>query len=194
MRLEPRLAEAVQEAGQSIAGRGLFAQLRELTPEVRVDEEAQVFWLERFHEHEVMLEAEQFVLIPSISVWPHVRVNCDTPWPYALIYPAPWVARQARPQLPPGELLRLLQALGDDTRLRALRCIARRPRSTQELAQLVQVSEAAMSKHLRRLSDAGLLTSHREGYYVLYELLPNRLAALSPSLASFLLDVAADAQ
>jgi DNA-binding transcriptional ArsR family regulator len=194
IRIEPRLAEAVQEAGQGIAGRGLFELLCELTPEVRVDEEAQLFWLERSHEHEVTLEAEEFVLTPSSFVWPHVRVNCDPPWPYGLVYPAPSVTRAAHPQIPPGELIRLLQALGDDTRLKTLRCLAVRPRSTQELASLVQVSEAAMSKHLRRLADAGLLTSHREGYYVLYELLPTRLPALSPSLASFLLDAVAEEQ
>ena len=30
------------------------------------------------------------MLVPSAYVWPHVRVNCDEPWPLALVYPAPF--------------------------------------------------------------------------------------------------------
>jgi DNA-binding transcriptional ArsR family regulator len=186
-RVEPRLAEAVIEAGGVIAGRGLFAQLAELAPEVRVDREAQVFWLERAHEHEVTLERESsLVLTPSVFVWPHVRVNCDPPWPLALVYPAPAVARAAEPRLLPDELVQLLRALGDDTRLRALRLIAERPRSTQELASLLRFSEAAISKHLRTLTEARVLETRRESYYVLYALKPERIGAVSPSLTIFL--------
>src|SRR6266702_3129151 len=79
-----------------------------------------------------------------------------------------------------------LRALGDDTRLRALRFIADRPRSTQELALLVQVSESALSKHLRIMSEAGILTTRRQGYYVLYQIAPARLDAVSPSIAAYL--------
>jgi DNA-binding transcriptional ArsR family regulator len=67
------------------------------------------------------------VLAPSVFVWPHVNANCDEPHPLAIVYPAPFVARAALPRLPDRELLALLKALGDDTRLRALRLIAERP-------------------------------------------------------------------
>ena len=85
--------------------------------------------------------------------------------------------------LPP---IGVLRALADDTRLRALRLIAERPRSTQELAPLVGVTEAALSKHLRLLAEAGLLERHRDGYYVLYRIVPGQVAALAPSLEAFL--------
>jgi DNA-binding transcriptional ArsR family regulator len=57
-----------------------------------------------------------------------------------------------------------------DARLRALRLIAQAPRSTQELASLIAISEAGLSKHLGILSEAGLVESRRAGYYVLYTL------------------------
>jgi DNA-binding transcriptional ArsR family regulator len=79
-----------------------------------------------------------------------------------------------------------LRALGDDTRLRALRLIAREPRSTQELAALVAISEAGLSKHLRALADAGLVTTRREGYYVLYDIDRETLARLPNELKAFL--------
>jgi DNA-binding transcriptional ArsR family regulator len=119
-------------------------------------------------------------------VWPHVRVNCDPPWPLGLVFPASSIIRESRPRIPPAQLIGVLRALADDTRLRALRLIAERPRSTQELAPLVGVTEAALSKHLRTLAEAGLLDRHRDGYYVLYRIVPDQVAALAPSLEAFL--------
>jgi DNA-binding transcriptional ArsR family regulator len=106
--------------------------------------------------------------------------------PFAIVYPAPFIAADARPRIPDEELLRLLRALADDTRLRALRLIADRPRSTQELAPLVGITEAGLSKHLRTLAEAGVLEARRDGYYVLYSLRPERVEPLSTALLTFL--------
>jgi len=185
--LEPGLAASVQEAGRKIAGRGIYGLLESLWPEVRADTDAGSFSLQRPHDHVVDISPDNlFVLTPSVYVWPHVRVNCDAPWPLGLVFPASSIVHEARPRIPPTELTAVLRALADDSRLRTLRLIAERPRSTQELAPLVGITEAAMSKHLRTLTDAGLLARHREGYYVLYRLVPDRLAAVGTSLDSFL--------
>ena len=186
-RIEPDLAASVSEAGRVIARRGLYALLRGLWPEVRSDPDTGRFWLDRPHDHEVDIGAgELLVLAPSVYVWPHVRVNCDPPWPLGLVFPASSIMRESRPRIPPAQLIGVLRALADDTRLRALRLIAERPRSTQELAPLVGVTEAALSKHLRTLAEAGLLERRRDGYYVLYRIVPDRVAALAPSLEAFL--------
>ena len=132
------------------------------------------------------------MLAPSVYVWPHVRVNCDPPWPLGLVFPASSIVRESRPRIPPAQLTGVLRALADDTRLRALRLIAERPRSTQELAPLVGVTEAALSKHLRTLAEAGLLERRRDGYYVLYRIVPGQVAALAPSLEAFLEQQAPD--
>jgi len=196
-RIEPDLAASVSDAGRVIARRGLYALLRGLWPEVRSDPEAGRFWLDRPHDHEVDIgasadigpgAADLLVLAPSVYVWPHVRVNCDPPWPLGLVFPASSIMRESRPRIPPAQLIGVLRALADDTRLRALRLIAERPRSTQELAPLVGVTEAALSKHLRTLAEAGLLDRHRDGYYVLYRIVPDQVAALAPSLEAFLED------
>ncbi len=88
--------------------------------------------------------------------------------------------------MPPDELVRLLRALGDGTRLRTLQLIGERPRSTQELAPLLGISEATLSRHLRVLTDAGMLARSREGRFVLYRLEAKALARLEPSLRSFI--------
>ena len=200
-RIEPDLAASVSDAGRVIARRGLYALLGGLWPEVRSDPAAGRFWLDRPHDHEVDIGAsadfgpgigidpgatDPLVLAPSVYVWPHVRVNCDPPWPLGLVFPASSIIRESRPRIPPAQLIGVLRALADDTRLRALRLIAERPRSTQELAPLVGVTEAALSKHLRTLAEAGLLDRHRDGYYVLYRIVPDQVAALAPSLEAFL--------
>jgi DNA-binding transcriptional ArsR family regulator len=186
-RIEPDLAASVSEAGRVIARQGLYALLRGLWPEVRSDRADGQFWLDRPHDHQVEIgDGDLLVLAPSVYVWPHVRVNCDPPWPLGLVFPASSIVRESRPRIPPAQLLGVLRALADDTRLRALRLIAERPRSTQELAPLVGVTEAALSKHLRVLAEAGLLERHRDGYYVLYRIVPDQVAALAPSLDAFL--------
>jgi DNA-binding transcriptional ArsR family regulator len=67
-----------------------------------------------------------------------------------------------------------------------LRLIAERPRSTQELAPLVGLSEAALSKHLRLLAEAGVLQTQRTGYYVLYHLEPEQITMVMESLPTYL--------
>jgi DNA-binding transcriptional ArsR family regulator len=96
--------------------------------------------------------------------------------------------RAAEPRIPPADLLRVLRALGDDTRLRVLKLIAVRPRTTQELAPLVGLSNAGLSKSLRRLAEAGLVMSRREGYYVVYALAPGCLEGLADAVGRFLED------
>jgi DNA-binding transcriptional ArsR family regulator len=186
-RIEPDLAASVSEAGRVISEQGLYPLLRSLWPEVRPDAGAGRFWLDRPHDHEVEIgPGDLLVLAPSVYVWPHVRVNCDPPWPLGLVFPASSILRESRPRIPPARLIGVLRALADDTRLRTLRLIAERPRTTQELAPLVGITEAALSKHLRTLAEAGLVERHRDGYYVLYRLVPDQVSALAPSLETFL--------
>lgn len=186
-RIEPLLAQSVQVAGETIATSGIYAFLASLRAEIRVDPRKGEFWLERRHQHELEIGPDDtLVMTPSVYIWPHVRVNCDGPGPLGIAYPAPFVAQEAGPRIPPEDLVQVLKAFAHDTRLRALQRIAEQPRSTQELAPLVGVSEAALSEHLRALAAAGILTSRREGYYVLYSLVHDQVHALSESLAEFL--------
>jgi DNA-binding transcriptional ArsR family regulator len=181
-RIEPKLAEAVGAAGRQIASKGVYAFLVALAPQLRVDPAGGTFGLDVPHDHRLSLGPQNpLLLMPSVYVWPHVRVNCDPPWPLTLVYRAPHLVESLR-HATPHELVQLFRALGDATRLRILKLVALRPRSTQELAPIVGLSEAGASKHLRMLAAAGLLETSREGYYVLYGLAPGRLASLSGEL------------
>lgn len=185
--LVPGLDDTTTEVGELLAARGLFGLLRRLAPEVGSSPEDGRFWLDRPHDHEVTVSAmDQLTLVPSRYVWPHVRVNCDPPWPLSIVFPISYLQREAQVALAPRDLVAVLRGVAEDTRLRLLRLVAARPRSTEELAPLLHLSPAALSKHLRVLARAGLVTSHRDGYYVLYTANRDRLAALAPSLHAYI--------
>lgn len=181
-RLEPALAEEVARA----SGRDPIELLGEVRAELKVDPEERLLLRRSLHHHEVEVTSENPLrLLPSVYVWPHVRVNCDAPWPLAVLYP-PATMRNGLAGTPaPEELVQALRAAADPTRLRILHLVAEQPRSTEELAPLVGLSESGLSKHLRALTEAGLLSTKRDGYYVLYSLERERLDALGPELTGY---------
>jgi DNA-binding transcriptional ArsR family regulator len=54
------------------------------------------------------------------------------------------------------------------------------------VARLAGLTDAGASKQLRLLAAAGVLTTKREGYYVVYSLEPEKLATLSDELSHLL--------
>ena len=175
--LEPQLLDAIAAAGRALPG-GVLPLLRELTPAIRLDPRHHLVHLDRPHDHEIdVAERGPLRLSPSFYTWPHVRVTCDEPWPLRLTYPVVPPSPHARRQ-EPAELLAGLRALGAPPRLEIVRLLGWQARSTQELAGLLGLSGAAISRHLKLLLDAGLVRTRREGYYVLYELVGDRLLTL----------------
>ncbi len=70
----------------------------------------------------------------------------------------------------PKDLERKLKALGDATRLRILSEINPIGKSTQELSVILNISEAAVSKALKLLLEAKLVSKVRRGNYIIYSL------------------------
>lgn len=73
-----------------------------------------------------------------------------------------------------------LKALGEETRLRTLRLLFKRPMSVNEISESLKVSQYNVSKHLRIMREAGLLESEKQGkqrLYVVAENLRNQVAA-----------------
>lgn len=195
-RLEPRFARSVAEAGRLLRGGGLPAFIETLGPRVRAHPRPGRFdlevscapqWGSRPGQPDIDVDVTgTFTLVPSAFSWPHIWYGVDSSPQIGMTYHIPFVAAEARPRIPPKDLVRILRACGDDVRLRVLRRIAERPRSTQELAPLVGVTESTLSKHLRQLTEAGILQPHRDGHYVLYRLRREQLEPLAESLLAFL--------
>jgi DNA-binding transcriptional ArsR family regulator len=195
-RLEPEFAGSVAEAGRLLRAGGLPAFVGPLGPRVRAHPRLDRLDLEVTCAPQWGSRAGQpdtdvtvtgtFTFVPSAFSWPHIWYGIAAPWPIGMTYHLPPVATEARPRIPPDDLVQILRACGDDVRLRVLRRIAERPRSTQELAPLVGVTESTVSKHLRQLAAAGVLRPHRDGHYVLYHLCRERLEPLAESLLAYL--------
>ncbi|MFD0279032.1 ArsR/SmtB family transcription factor [Kitasatospora sp. NPDC127111] len=80
------------------------------------------------------------------------------------------------------DTLTALRALAAAPRLRIVTHLAAQSRTTQELASLLGLSPSVTSRHLHQLTQAGLTTTQREGYYVLYALAPARLDQIATAL------------
>jgi DNA-binding transcriptional ArsR family regulator len=71
-----------------------------------------------------------------------------------------------------------LTALGDPTRQEIVRLLAKTPLAVHEIAARLPVSRPAVSKHLRVLTDAGLVDRRSYGTRNVYALEPGGLEAL----------------
>jgi DNA-binding transcriptional ArsR family regulator len=69
-------------------------------------------------------------------------------------------------------------ALADSTRRHLLEQVAVRDRAVSELLDGLDISQAAVSQHLRVLRDAGLVTARKQGRHRYYQLRPAALTEL----------------
>jgi hypothetical protein len=68
------------------------------------------------------------------------------------------------------ELVSFFKALADKNRLKIVGLLAEKPYSVEELATLLGLKPPTVSHHLAKLVDAGLVRSHTESYYNVYQL------------------------
>src|SRR5436309_15801263 len=66
----------------------------------------------------------------------------------------------------------LFRLLGDPTRLRLLRVVARDRFNVTELTGILGLAQSGVSRHLGLLKDAGLVTEDRDAGYTYYMLAP----------------------
>jgi len=70
----------------------------------------------------------------------------------------------------PKDLIKIMKALSDETRLKMLRMIYKGRATTQSLAQDLSLTEPCISKHLKLLYDAELVHKERNGSFIYYYL------------------------
>ena len=70
----------------------------------------------------------------------------------------------------PQALARMLMTLAPDTRVRILQLLRNRVLCVGALSARLDVTQGAVSQHLRVLREAGLVVPEKRGYYVYYRL------------------------
>ena len=78
----------------------------------------------------------------------------------------------------------LLKALADPTRAKIIELLVRRSYCVRALSQLLEMSESAVSQHLKVLRDADLVEGVKYGYYTHYRVRRDTLAALRDQLSA----------
>lgn len=131
---------------------------------------------------------EEIIFVPSAHVGPYVSIFK----PHSTL----WILFGARlpegtavvyPDLSRSELLIRLNALADDNRLRILQLIRDEgEKCSQDVMNLLDMSQSAASRHLKQLSATGYLTERRRDGAKCYSLNPDRIEATLQALANFL--------
>jgi ArsR family transcriptional regulator len=74
------------------------------------------------------------------------------------------------------QLVKIFKALSNDIRLEILSLLAARPFCVNALVSRLNVSQPAVSQHLKILENAGLVKGDKMGYWVHYSLVPESFA------------------
>lgn len=180
--IEEMFVTDIERRGRLLVRRGIAGALDSLSPDVRTDAATSTCLITRPDSTELILgNQDTLTLIPSYFAWPHLFMSLYSP-DVLITYPVLEQQQEGRAPVPPDRLLKLLRAAGDASRLQILQLIGARPRSTGELAGLIGISEAAVSKHLKQLQEAGLVVAERQSYYVFYRAAREPVAELTRGL------------
>jgi ArsR family transcriptional regulator len=86
------------------------------------------------------------------------------------VTPSSSLSAPIRPAANVKQLASLCKLLGDSSRLRLLRLLRRERLNVSELTGILDLSQSGVSRHLKLLAGAGLVSEHREGSWVYYQI------------------------
>jgi len=86
----------------------------------------------------------------------------------------------------PKELARILKILAVENRVRIVQLLKGRTLCVNALAARLNVTQGAVSQHLRIMRDAGLVIDEKRGYYVHYRLDEQTLAQWREAIGGLL--------
>lgn len=77
----------------------------------------------------------------------------------------------------------VFKALGDPTRREILKLLSEKDRSAGEISENFNMSKPAITKHLDILREAELISSEKEGLYVIYSI---NISVLQEAISNFM--------
>lgn len=184
-RMAPTLQRAADDLRHLRDNRGPRAMLTGLAHGIRV--QAGDVVIDKAMDTTLELSAERPLwVVPSLLSHPHLYVQFDPDWPAMVQYAVQ--RRVPRRPLPTMEVTaQQLQALADPSRLELCTLIAREARATQELANLSGLSAPTVSRHVKVLREAGIVTSQQRGHFRLHALDLDVIESIGHALVASLL-------
>lgn len=68
------------------------------------------------------------------------------------------------------QIVQIFKALGNEIRLKILIILSERKTCAKGISKQLNISEAAVSQHIRILKEAGIIVGVKAGYYVYYDI------------------------
>lgn len=68
------------------------------------------------------------------------------------------------------EIIQMLKALGDETRIRILNILRDGPLCVCEIEAILEITQSNASRHLSKLTNANLVTYYKEAKFIYYKL------------------------
>ncbi|GAB3644478.1 DUF5937 family protein [Streptomyces sparsus] len=173
-RVQAQLAADARHKSELLRHRGLAAALTAVSPAVTLHDDGsrQHIMVDKMATGRTTAVdpavGAGVTLVPTAFGWPHLLVLHAPGWRPVIEYPI------ASPELRAGPesvalMERRLEALAHPVRIRLCRHLARAPYTTSELANALGISAPEVSRHLKVLRQAGLLTTRRQGRYVQHQ-------------------------
>jgi DNA-binding transcriptional ArsR family regulator len=162
---------------------GVGAMLRSLDASVSVRDPDSVV-VQKVQSKRIELASRSLLLVPSNYIAPHLFLGEIPGEPLTIIYPAG--GRGA--VVPTAQQVRArLETLAAPDRLQVCRAVASEPRTAGEIAALWSLHPTQVTRHLRALTRAGLVTAERQGRFVAYRLDESALTTLGTDLLTLIM-------
>ena len=87
-----------------------------------------------------------------------------------------------QPTTPNSEMLTFFKALADANRLKIVGLLAQQPLSVEQIAAMLGLHASTVSRHLRLLAEATLVSARPESYYTVYSLETKNLEEMAQRL------------
>ncbi|GAA3146837.1 DNA-binding transcriptional ArsR family regulator [Kribbella aluminosa] len=162
---------------------GVGAMLRSLDASVDVRDADSVV-VQKVQSKRIDIGSRSLLLVPSNYIAPHLFIGEIPGEPITIIYPT----RGRAADVPTAQQIReRLDALASPDRLQVCRAVASEPRTAGEIAALWGLHPTQVTRHLRALTRAGLVTAERQGRFVAYRLNNDALTTLGADLLTLIL-------
>lgn len=82
-----------------------------------------------------------------------------------------------------------IEALGNPVRIKLLCCLSKNSKSVNELVTTCGLAQSAVSQHLTKLRNAGLVKNSKRGKFVYYTVASRKIAEVATILNSYCKEV-----
>lgn len=176
----PLLAQDGRRRLRDVERRGLGV-VAELAPTAQELQQPRRVVFDKLYDATAKVADQVCLIVPSVHVRPHVAIKHNSGVPIVIQYPV-----GGTNEVTYDVVKERMLALTDPMRIRLCRWILREPHTTSDLARRMGMSEPQVSRHLRRLREAGLVYTRREGRLVFYALDAERIRRLGGDLVDAL--------